>query len=118
MLQNGGSVINDARIENSATYEHDPEDIPRICRRLYAQWRQLRQQRKRGAGGRFRVIVQSGEAHITNGGMINSDGSALLWRRVSRRYLRYDCQYRHHYHHGQRWFKQDRGCGDLCPHPE
>ncbi|MCT6981953.1 autotransporter-associated beta strand repeat-containing protein [Salmonella enterica subsp. enterica serovar Senftenberg] len=78
MLQNGGSVINDARIENSATYEHDPEDIPQEYAGVYmlngGSYVSSESGVLEGVSG---VIVQSGEAHITNGGMINSDGS---WR--------------------------------------
>ncbi|EDB6889622.1 autotransporter outer membrane beta-barrel domain-containing protein [Salmonella enterica subsp. enterica serovar Tennessee] len=78
LLQNGGSVINDARIENSATYEHDPEDIPQEYAGVYmlngGSYVSSESGVLEGVSG---VIVQSGEAHITNGGMINSDGS---WR--------------------------------------
>ncbi|EIS1587289.1 autotransporter-associated beta strand repeat-containing protein [Salmonella enterica subsp. enterica serovar Kingston] len=78
MLQNGGSVINDARIENNATYEHDPEDIPQEYAGVYmlngGSYVSSESGVLEGVSG---VIVQSGEAHITNGGMINSDGS---WR--------------------------------------
>ncbi|HHR3817035.1 TPA: autotransporter-associated beta strand repeat-containing protein, partial [Salmonella enterica] len=78
MLQNGGSVINDARIENSATYEHDPEDIPQEYAGVYmlngGSYVSSESGVLEGVSG---VIVQSGEAHITNGGMISSDGS---WR--------------------------------------
>ncbi|EAU0370678.1 autotransporter outer membrane beta-barrel domain-containing protein [Salmonella enterica] len=78
MLQNGGSVINDALIENSATYEHDPEDIPQEYAGVYmlngGSYVSSESGVLEGVSG---VIVQSGEAHITNGGMINSDGS---WR--------------------------------------
>ncbi|EEM8340180.1 AIDA autotransporter-like protein ShdA, partial [Salmonella enterica subsp. enterica serovar Amager] len=78
LLQNGGSVINDARIENSATYEHDPEDIPQEYAGVYmlngGSYVSSESGVLEGISG---VIVQSGEAHITNGGMINSDGS---WR--------------------------------------
>ncbi|EBY3145019.1 autotransporter outer membrane beta-barrel domain-containing protein [Salmonella enterica subsp. enterica serovar Morehead] len=78
MLQNGGSVINDARIENSATYEHDPQDIPQEYAGVYmlngGSYVSSESGVLEGISG---VIVQSGEAHITNGGMINSDGS---WR--------------------------------------
>ncbi|EAZ0216502.1 autotransporter outer membrane beta-barrel domain-containing protein [Salmonella enterica] len=78
MLQNGGSVINDARIENSATYEHDPEDIPQEYAGVYMLNGGSYVSRESGVlEGVSGVIVQSGEAHITNGGMINSDGS---WR--------------------------------------
>ncbi|MEA7018948.1 autotransporter-associated beta strand repeat-containing protein [Salmonella enterica subsp. enterica serovar Kentucky] len=78
MLQNGGSVINDALIENNATYEHDPEDIPQEYAGVYmlngGSYVSSESGVLEGVSG---VIVQSGEAHITNGGMINSDGS---WR--------------------------------------
>ncbi|EAC1729356.1 autotransporter outer membrane beta-barrel domain-containing protein [Salmonella enterica] len=78
LLQNGGSVINDARIENSATYEHDPEDIPQEYAGVYmlngGSYVSSESGVLEGVSG---VIVQSGEAHITNGGMISSDGS---WR--------------------------------------
>ncbi|APV69498.1 AIDA autotransporter-like protein ShdA [Salmonella enterica subsp. enterica serovar Albany str. ATCC 51960] len=78
MLQNGGSVINDARIENNATYEHDPEDIPQEYAGVYmlngGSYVSSESGVLEGVSG---VIVQSGEAHITNGGMISSDGS---WR--------------------------------------
>ncbi|EBV3276736.1 AIDA autotransporter-like protein ShdA [Salmonella enterica subsp. enterica serovar Wangata] len=78
LLQNGGSVINDALIENSATYEHDPEDIPQEYAGVYmlngGSYVSSESGVLEGVSG---VIVQSGEAHITNGGMINSDGS---WR--------------------------------------
>ncbi|EJE5287388.1 autotransporter-associated beta strand repeat-containing protein [Salmonella enterica] len=78
MLQNGGSVINDARIENNATYEHDPQDIPQEYAGVYmlngGSYVSSESGVLEGVSG---VIVQSGEAHITNGGMINSDGS---WR--------------------------------------
>ncbi|EBR3719778.1 autotransporter outer membrane beta-barrel domain-containing protein [Salmonella enterica] len=78
LLQNGGSVINDARIENNATYEHDPEDIPQEYAGVYmlngGSYVSSESGVLEGVSG---VIVQSGEAHITNGGMINSDGS---WR--------------------------------------
>ncbi|ECC3130160.1 autotransporter outer membrane beta-barrel domain-containing protein [Salmonella enterica subsp. enterica] len=78
LLQNGGSVINDARIENSATYEHDPQDIPQEYAGVYmlngGSYVSSESGVLEGISG---VIVQSGEAHITNGGMINSDGS---WR--------------------------------------
>ncbi|EMW9933665.1 autotransporter-associated beta strand repeat-containing protein [Salmonella enterica] len=78
LLQNGGSVINDARIENSATYEHDPQDIPQEYAGVYmlngGSYVSSESGVLEGVSG---VIVQSGEAHITNGGMINSDGS---WR--------------------------------------
>ncbi|ECG8705327.1 autotransporter outer membrane beta-barrel domain-containing protein [Salmonella enterica] len=78
MLQNSGSVINDARIENNATYEHDPEDIPQEYAGVYmlngGSYVSSESGVLEGVSG---VIVQSGEAHITNGGMINSDGS---WR--------------------------------------
>ncbi|EAO9938628.1 autotransporter outer membrane beta-barrel domain-containing protein [Salmonella enterica] len=78
LLQNGGSVINDGRIENSATYEHDPEDIPQEYAGVYmlngGSYVSSESGVLEGVSG---VIVQSGEAHITNGGMINSDGS---WR--------------------------------------
>ncbi|MGC8043158.1 autotransporter-associated beta strand repeat-containing protein [Salmonella enterica] len=78
LLQDGGSVINDARIENSATYEHDPEDIPQEYAGVYmlngGSYVSSESGVLEGISG---VIVQSGEAHITNGGMINSDGS---WR--------------------------------------
>ncbi|EDQ3451408.1 autotransporter outer membrane beta-barrel domain-containing protein [Salmonella enterica subsp. enterica serovar Larochelle] len=78
MLQNGGSVINDALIENSATYEHDPQDIPQEYAGVYmlngGSYVSSESGVLEGVSG---VIVQSGEAHITNGGMINSDGS---WR--------------------------------------
>ncbi|MER3179194.1 autotransporter-associated beta strand repeat-containing protein [Salmonella enterica] len=78
MLQNGGSVVNDALIENSATYEHDPEDIPQEYAGVYmlngGSYVSSESGVLEGVSG---VIVQSGEAHITNGGMINSDGS---WR--------------------------------------
>ncbi|EJG7025724.1 autotransporter-associated beta strand repeat-containing protein [Salmonella enterica subsp. enterica serovar Kentucky] len=78
LLQNGGSVINDGRIENSATYEHDPQDIPQEYAGVYmlngGSYVSSESGVLEGVSG---VIVQSGEAHITNGGMINSDGS---WR--------------------------------------
>ncbi|EIX6637834.1 autotransporter outer membrane beta-barrel domain-containing protein [Salmonella enterica] len=78
LLQNGGSVINDALIENSATYEHDPQDIPQEYAGVYmlngGSYVSSESGVLEGISG---VIVQSGEAHITNGGMINSDGS---WR--------------------------------------
>ncbi|ELC7118460.1 autotransporter-associated beta strand repeat-containing protein [Salmonella enterica] len=78
MLQNGGSVINDALIENNATYEHDPEDIPQEYAGVYmlngGSYVSSESGVLEGVSG---VIVQSGEAHITNGGMISSDGS---WR--------------------------------------
>ncbi|EMY3037264.1 autotransporter-associated beta strand repeat-containing protein [Salmonella enterica] len=78
LLQDGGSVINDARIENSATYEHDPQDIPQEYAGVYmlngGSYVSSESGVLEGISG---VIVQSGEAHITNGGMINSDGS---WR--------------------------------------
>ncbi|EDT6077169.1 autotransporter outer membrane beta-barrel domain-containing protein [Salmonella enterica subsp. enterica serovar Anatum] len=78
LLQNGGSVINDALIENSATYEHDPQDIPQEYAGVYmlngGSYVSSESGVLEGVSG---VIVQSGEAHITNGGMINSDGS---WR--------------------------------------
>ncbi|MGK7325852.1 autotransporter-associated beta strand repeat-containing protein [Salmonella enterica] len=78
LLQNGGSVINDARIENNATYEHDPQDIPQEYAGVYmlngGSYVSSESGVLEGVSG---VIVQSGEAHITNGGMINSDGS---WR--------------------------------------
>ncbi|EBY5147007.1 autotransporter outer membrane beta-barrel domain-containing protein [Salmonella enterica subsp. enterica serovar Gloucester] len=78
LLKNGGSVINDALIENSATYEHDPEDIPQEYAGVYmlngGSYVSSESGVLEGVSG---VIVQSGEAHITNGGMINSDGS---WR--------------------------------------
>ncbi|EBI0096038.1 autotransporter outer membrane beta-barrel domain-containing protein [Salmonella enterica subsp. enterica serovar Meleagridis] len=78
MLQNGGSVINDARIENNTTYEHDPQDIPQEYAGVYmlngGSYVSSESGVLEGVSG---VIVQSGEAHITNGGMINSDGS---WR--------------------------------------
>ncbi|EAA8194051.1 AIDA autotransporter-like protein ShdA, partial [Salmonella enterica] len=78
LLQNGGSVINDGRIENNATYEHDPEDIPQEYAGVYmlngGSYVSSESGVLEGVSG---VIVQSGEAHITNGGMINSDGS---WR--------------------------------------
>ncbi|HAK2176478.1 TPA: autotransporter-associated beta strand repeat-containing protein [Salmonella enterica] len=78
LLQNGGSVINDALIENNATYEHDPEDIPQEYAGVYmlngGSYVSSESGVLEGVSG---VIVQSGEAHITNGGMINSDGS---WR--------------------------------------
>ncbi|EAM4773938.1 autotransporter outer membrane beta-barrel domain-containing protein [Salmonella enterica] len=78
MLQNGGSVINDARIENSATYVHEPQDIPQEYAGVYmlngGSYVSSESGVLEGVSG---VIVQSGEAHITNGGMINSDGS---WR--------------------------------------
>ncbi|ENG6282126.1 autotransporter-associated beta strand repeat-containing protein [Salmonella enterica subsp. enterica] len=78
LLQNGGSVINDALIENSATYEHDPEDIPQEYAGVYmlngGSYVSSESGVLEGVSG---VIVQSGEAHITNGGMISSDGS---WR--------------------------------------
>ncbi|ELI6797674.1 autotransporter outer membrane beta-barrel domain-containing protein [Salmonella enterica] len=78
MLQNGGSVINDARIENNATYEHDPEDIPQEYAGVYmlngGSYVSSESGVLEGVSG---VIVQSGESHITNGGTINSDGS---WR--------------------------------------
>ncbi|ECT6891497.1 autotransporter outer membrane beta-barrel domain-containing protein [Salmonella enterica subsp. enterica serovar Kentucky] len=78
LLQNGGSVINDGRIENSATYEHDPQDIPQEYAGVYmlngGSYVRSESGVLEGVSG---VIVQSGEAHITNGGMINSDGS---WR--------------------------------------
>ncbi|RFF02080.1 autotransporter outer membrane beta-barrel domain-containing protein [Salmonella enterica] len=78
LLQNGGSVINDGRIENSATYEHDPQDIPQEYAGVYmlngGSYVSSESGVLEGVSG---VIVQSGEAHITNGGVINSDGS---WR--------------------------------------
>ncbi|EDE2897004.1 autotransporter outer membrane beta-barrel domain-containing protein [Salmonella enterica subsp. enterica serovar Kentucky] len=78
LLQNGGSVINDGRIENSATYEHDPQDIPQEYAGVYmlngGSYVSSESGVLEGVSG---VIFQSGEAHITNGGMINSDGS---WR--------------------------------------
>ncbi|EBL5574836.1 autotransporter-associated beta strand repeat-containing protein [Salmonella enterica subsp. enterica serovar Kentucky] len=78
LLQNGGSVINDGRIENSATYEHDPQDIPQEYAGVYmlngGSYVSSESGVLEGVSG---VIVQSGEAHITNGGIINSDGS---WR--------------------------------------
>ncbi|EPZ0421299.1 autotransporter-associated beta strand repeat-containing protein [Salmonella enterica subsp. enterica serovar Kentucky] len=78
LLQNGGSVINDGRIENSETYEHDPQDIPQEYAGVYmlngGSYVSSESGVLEGVSG---VIVQSGEAHITNGGMINSDGS---WR--------------------------------------
>ncbi|HFD9421916.1 TPA: autotransporter-associated beta strand repeat-containing protein, partial [Salmonella enterica] len=78
LLQNGGSVINDALIENNATYEHDPQDIPQEYAGVYmlngGSYVSSESGVLEGVSG---VIVQSGEAHITNGGMINSDGS---WR--------------------------------------
>ncbi|ECK5953333.1 autotransporter-associated beta strand repeat-containing protein [Salmonella enterica subsp. enterica serovar Kentucky] len=78
LLQNGGSVINDGRIENSATYEHDPQDIPQEYAGVYMlNGGSYVSSESGGLEGVSGVIVQSGEAHITNGGMINSDGS---WR--------------------------------------
>ncbi|MER3278777.1 autotransporter-associated beta strand repeat-containing protein [Salmonella enterica] len=78
LLQNGGSVVNDALIENSATYEHEPQDIPQEYAGVYmlngGSYVSSESGVLEGVSG---VIVQSGEAHITNGGMINSDGS---WR--------------------------------------
>ncbi|ENU7184172.1 ESPR-type extended signal peptide-containing protein [Salmonella enterica] len=78
LLQNGGSVINDARIENSATYVHEPQDIPQKYAGVYmlngGSYVSSESGVLEGVSG---VIVQSGEAHITNGGIINSDGS---WR--------------------------------------
>ncbi|EIW7616996.1 autotransporter outer membrane beta-barrel domain-containing protein [Salmonella enterica subsp. enterica serovar Kintambo] len=78
LLQNGGSVVNDALIENSATYVHEPQDIPQEYAGVYmlngGSYVSSESGVLEGVSG---VIVQSGEAHITNGGMINSDGS---WR--------------------------------------
>ncbi|QQL64666.1 autotransporter-associated beta strand repeat-containing protein [Salmonella enterica subsp. enterica serovar Othmarschen] len=78
LLQNGGSVVNDALIENSATYVHEPQDIPQEYAGVYmlngGSYVSSESGVLEGVSG---VIVQSGEAHITNGGTINSDGS---WR--------------------------------------
>ncbi|OZU33383.1 autotransporter-associated beta strand repeat-containing protein, partial [Salmonella enterica] len=79
MLQNGGSVINDGRIENSAIYVHNLDlGAPEIDAAIYmlngGSYVSSENGVLKGVSG---VIVQSGEVHITNGGMINSDGS---WR--------------------------------------
>nr|WP_259388799.1 autotransporter-associated beta strand repeat-containing protein [Salmonella enterica] len=79
MLQNGGSVINDGRIENSAIYVHNLDyGAPEIDAAIYmlngGSYVSSENGVLEGVSG---VIVQSGEVHITNGGMINSDGS---WR--------------------------------------
>ncbi|HAB5804674.1 ShdA [Salmonella enterica subsp. enterica serovar Havana] len=79
LLQNGGSVINDGRIENSAIYVHNLDyGAPEIDAAIYmlngGSYVSSENGVLKGVSG---VIVQSGEAHITNGGMINSDGS---WR--------------------------------------
>ncbi|EAS0132953.1 AIDA autotransporter-like protein ShdA, partial [Salmonella enterica] len=79
LLQNGGSVINDGRIENSAIYVHNPDyGAPEIDAAIYmlngGSYVSSESGVLEGVSG---VIVQSGEAHITNGGTINSDGS---WR--------------------------------------
>ncbi|EAU0219923.1 autotransporter outer membrane beta-barrel domain-containing protein [Salmonella enterica subsp. enterica] len=79
LLQNGGSVINDGRIENSAIYVHNLDyGAPEIDAAIYmlngGSYVSSENGVLEGVSG---VIVQSGEVHITNGGMINSDGS---WR--------------------------------------
>ncbi|MDJ5229211.1 autotransporter-associated beta strand repeat-containing protein [Salmonella enterica] len=79
MLQNGGSVINDGRIENSAIYVHNLDyGAPEIDAAIYmlngGSYVSSENGVLKGVSG---VIVQSGEVHITNGGTINSDGS---WR--------------------------------------
>ncbi|ECD7482801.1 autotransporter outer membrane beta-barrel domain-containing protein [Salmonella enterica subsp. enterica] len=79
LLQNGGSVINDGRIENSAIYVHNLDyGAPEIDATIYmlngGSYVSSENGVLEGVSG---VIVQSGEVHITNGGMINSDGS---WR--------------------------------------
>ncbi|EKN5543429.1 autotransporter-associated beta strand repeat-containing protein [Salmonella enterica] len=79
LLQNGGSVINDGRIENSAIYVHNLDyGAPEIDAAIYmlngGSYVSSENGVLKGVSG---VIVQSGEVHITNGGMINSDGS---WR--------------------------------------
>ncbi|EKD4000807.1 autotransporter-associated beta strand repeat-containing protein [Salmonella enterica] len=79
LLQNGGSVINDGRIENSAIYVHNLElGAPEIDAAIYmlngGSYVSSENGVLKGVSG---VIVQSGEVHITNGGTINSDGS---WR--------------------------------------
>ncbi|EEH8468863.1 autotransporter outer membrane beta-barrel domain-containing protein [Salmonella enterica] len=79
LLQNGGSVINDGRIENSAIYVHNLDyGAPEIDAAIYmlngGSYVSSENGVLKGVSG---VIVQSGEVHITNGGTINSDGS---WR--------------------------------------
>ncbi|MDO3825040.1 autotransporter-associated beta strand repeat-containing protein [Salmonella enterica] len=79
LLQNGGSVINDGRIENSAIYVHNLDlGAPEIDAAIYmlngGNYVSSENGVLKGVSG---VIVQSGEVHITNGGTINSDGS---WR--------------------------------------
>ncbi|EKD0546032.1 autotransporter-associated beta strand repeat-containing protein [Salmonella enterica] len=79
LLQNGGSVINDGRIENSAIYVHNLDyGAPEIDAAIYmlngGSYVSSENGVLKGVSG---VIVQSGEIHITNGGTINSDGS---WR--------------------------------------
>ncbi|EDW9824039.1 autotransporter outer membrane beta-barrel domain-containing protein [Salmonella enterica] len=79
LLQNGGSVINDGRIENSAIYVHNLDlGAPEIDAAIYmlngGSYVSSESGVLEGVSG---VIVQSGEVHITNGGTINSDGS---WR--------------------------------------
>ncbi|ECO5283911.1 autotransporter outer membrane beta-barrel domain-containing protein [Salmonella enterica] len=79
LLQNGGSVINDGRIENSAIYVHNLDlGAPEIDAAIYmlngGSYVSSESGVLKGVSG---VIVQSGEVHITNGGTINSDGS---WR--------------------------------------